>query len=103
MSTKFTNCIAPTLASVVLLHSVAYGYGQAPDLICFKETKWLPACGAGDGGQGPNAPPLSAVITANSSTSSMAIMVAGGTFINTVTDEEKNVPPMHIALRNVLK
>jgi hypothetical protein len=99
MSTKL---VASGLASVVLFNSAVHGYGQAHDLICFKETKWLPACGAGDGWPGPDAPPLSAVIL-NSSTSSVAITVAGGTFINTVTDEEKNVPPMLIASRNVLK
>jgi hypothetical protein len=100
MSTKF---IAPGLASVVLFNSAAHGYGQAPDLICYKEIKTLPACGAGDGWPGPDAPPLSAVFTIASSTSSAAIMVAGGFFVDTTTDEEKSVPSLRIVSRNVPK
>jgi hypothetical protein len=91
MLKKYKRGGATVLASLAVAHSLAYGYGQAPDVVCPKQPKTLPLCGAGDNERGPFEPPSASIVSLT--TASSSLIIAGGTFVDTVTDQEGSVPP----------
>jgi hypothetical protein len=81
------------LATVALTLHLGHGYGKAIDVFCTKEVRTLPRCGFGDEGR-ISGPPLASVLTVSASTSSSSqVVISGGTFYDTVTDDERTIPP----------
>jgi hypothetical protein len=83
-----------TLAAGGLVIHLSHGWVKPVDLFCSPPA--LPACGTSD--EAPSAPPLSSVfVTASVAGSSSATVVFGGTFVDTVTDEEHSIPAQPFA------